>query len=271
MSSSGLENSPRAARCTRRRDRESGSATGQSASTRWRLASYRSSAAATLTFERADTAGERDRDDRVAGSANQGPHPLAFCAQHQRDTTCEIGTPHRERALGIGRVRPEVGALDLREVAREIRHDRNRKVLDGAGGGSADRRCDPHRAVRGHDDSRRARSLRAPDDRAQVVRVGDLVEADEQRTLLARQRVGVRVPERLAPGDDTLMVARAGSVAEQPLRLDLRSRAGVEPRNLRRGALGRPHLEQLARAAHELPNRSPAVDEVARHRIRTSR
>jgi hypothetical protein len=58
-----------------------------------------------------------------------------------------------------------------------------------------------------------ARTLGAADDRAQVVRIGDLVEADEQGTLALREVVGVRVVERLAPGDDALMVASAGGLA----------------------------------------------------------
>ena len=83
--------------------------------------------------QRADTAGERDRDDRVAGAAHERAHALAFGAQHKGDAAREVGTPHRERAFGVRRIRPEARALDLREVAREIRHDRNGKVLDRAG------------------------------------------------------------------------------------------------------------------------------------------
>ncbi len=64
-----------------------------------------------------------------------------------------------------------------------------------------------------------------------------------QRTLLLRQLVRVGVAKRLAPGNDPLVVARTGSFAEQPLGLELRTRAGVEPRYLRRRALGRPDLE----------------------------
>ena len=105
------------------------------------------------------------------------------------------------------------------------------------------------------DDACRARPLRASNDRAQVVRVGDLVEADEKGRSRRCQRVGVRVPKRLAPGDDPLVVARAGGIAQQPLLLHLRSRARVEPGDLRSRALRRPHLEQLARAAEELADR----------------
>ena len=69
----------------------------------------------------------------------------------------------------------------------------------------ADRGCDAHRAVRGHDDSARARPLGAADDRAEVVRVGDLVETDQQWHVARpparrRPRTGTGRTRRARPG-----------------------------------------------------------------------
>ena len=125
--------------------------------------------------------------------------------------------------------------------------------------------------MRRDDDAGRARTLGAARDRPEVVRIGHLVEADEQWTLSRRELVGIGVAKWLAPGDDPLVVAGAGCLAQLPLGLDVRARSGVEPRSLSCGALGDPDLEHLAWPAVELSRRVPAVDELARHRRRTSR
>jgi hypothetical protein len=64
------------------------------------------------------------------------------------------------------------------------------------------------------------------------VRIGHLVETDEQWTLSCSELVGVGVVEGLTPGYDPLVVARAGSLGQEALWLDLRAWTGVEPRDL---------------------------------------
>src|SRR6185437_6267212 len=99
---------------------------------------------------------------------------------------------------------PEIAALDLFEVAGEIRHDRDRQVLDRTGRRTANGRRDASRAVRGHDDARRAGPLRAAADGAQVAGVADLVEAGEERALHRGELVGVGVVVGLTPGEGAL-------------------------------------------------------------------
>ena len=101
------------------------------------------------------------------------------------------------------------------------------------------------------DDSRRPRSLGTADDRAEVVRVGDLVEACQQGTIGGGQLPAVGVLVGLAPGEHALVIARAGGLTELALGLDLNSRAvEVGQPGLRlHGALGRPQLEHFSPAA----------------------
>ena len=119
------------------------------------------------------------------------------------------------------------------------------------------------RAVRGHDDAGRAGALRAPADRAEVARVGDLVEHGEQRPLARGELVRVGVAVRLDPRDDALVVARAGELAQLALE---RGAAASPPRATPPTATARSvaqQLEHLAPAAQRLADRAAAVDEVA--------
>ena len=75
------------------------------------------------------------------------------------------------------------------------------------------------------DDAGRARSLGAPDHRAEVARVGDLVEAGEQRPLDGCELVRIGVAIRLAPGEHALVVARLGRLADLAIGLDVDARA----------------------------------------------
>src|SRR6185437_14342336 len=103
------------------------------------------------------------------------------------------------------------------QVAGEVGDDRDRQVLYRPGGGAADGRRHAGGSVRRDDHARRAGTLRAPADGAEVVRVADLVEADEQRPLAPGEGVGVGVAEGIAPGEDALVVARTRRLAQLPL------------------------------------------------------
>src|SRR5712691_560064 len=122
--------------------------------------------------------------------------------------------------------------------------------------------------MRRHDDARRPRPLRAADHGAEVARVAHLVEAREERTLRRRELVGVRVLERLAPGEHALMVARARALADVLVELDLHPwlLGLAQPGLGLHRTLGRPELEHLTRAAERLVHRSPPVDLLAGHR-----
>src|SRR5206468_5884250 len=107
-------------------------------------------------------------------------------------------------------------------------------------------------------DAGRARAFGTPADGAEVPRIRDLVEAGEQRPLRGGELPRVRVLVRLAPGDDTLVVARRRSVGQLTLGLDLQAR----PFDLAQPRLGldrpvrRPALEHLAPPVQRLPHRA---------------
>ncbi len=75
-------------------------------------------------------------------------------------------------------------------------------------------------------------------DGAEVVRVGDLVEADDKRRPAPDELPGVRVAEGLAEGDDALVVARAGGLVQAALP-DVPGAEGPEPRGARLPPRGR--------------------------------
>ena len=57
----------------------------------------------------------------------------------------------------------------------------------------------------GHDDAGRARGLGRAHDRAQIARIGDTVDGDEERLLRGQQRVEISRAQRRRHRDDTLM------------------------------------------------------------------
>ena len=211
--------------------------------------------------------GERDGDGRVAGLAHERPDPPPLGAEDERQPAAELCSPHR-LTVERGRVDPQRRALHLPEPAGEVGDDRHRQVLDRAGRRAAHRRRHPRRPVRRQHDAGRAGAFGAPAHRPEVARVGDLVEADEERPVGRSQLVRVRVAVGLAAGDEALVLARAGELGQLPLRADLHA-PPVQPR-LPGGARRREHLEHLAPAVERLPHRTPAVDKLAAHGRGTS-
>src|SRR6185436_12634721 len=115
------------------------------------------------------------------------------------------------------RIDPEVAALHFAEVARKVRDDCNRKMLDCTRGGTRDRRRHGGGAVCRNDDARRPRSLCAADHRAEIARVGDLVEAGEERALRRGELPAVGVLVGLAPGEYALVVTSSRGFAQLAL------------------------------------------------------
>ena len=89
-------------------------------------------------------------------------------------------------AVESAAVDPQRRPFRLGEEAGEIGHDRDRNVLDRPRGRAADGRRHAGRLVRGQHDAGRPRALGAARDGAEVARIGDLVEADEQRLAAPR-------------------------------------------------------------------------------------
>ena len=214
---------------------------------RWRAASKSEIPAATLTFSDSTWPAERDREGVVAGLAHARPDPLPLRAEDEERAGGEVGRPDGVVASRGRGPRPEVAALRLVQVAREVDDDGDRDVLDRAGGGMADGGGDARRVVLGDDDARRAGPLGAAADRAEVVRVGHLVEADDQRPLAGGELPGVGVAVGLAEGDDALVVARPRLGGQRRLRPDLHPEPLdlAQPRLGAERALGDEELEDL--------------------------
>src|SRR4051794_16722573 len=217
--------------------------------------------------QRFDVACHRDRDELVAGLAHERAQTLALGSEHEGYAAAQIRLPHRLRTVADGTEDPEVPTLDLAEVAREIRDDGDGHVLDRAGRRAAHRGRHGCGAVRRDDDARRARPVRAADDRAEIARVSHLVETYEQWTVDRRKLPAVGVLVGLTPREHALMVARAGRVAQ--LTFELRVHPG--PLELAEPGLGllrtvcRPYLEHLAAPAQCFAHRASAVDLLPRH------
>ena len=73
-----------------------------------------------------------------ARAADERSQTLALRAERERDAAGQVGFPHRRRRIAHRAGDPEIPALDLGEIAREIRDDRDGYVLNSAGGGTAD-------------------------------------------------------------------------------------------------------------------------------------
>src|SRR5689334_12597620 len=80
----------------------------------------------------------RDRDEQVAGPSDERPQPLALGAEDEGEAARQVGLPHWRPVLARGARDPDVTALDLLEIPREVRHDGDRQVLDRAGRRAAD-------------------------------------------------------------------------------------------------------------------------------------
>jgi hypothetical protein len=103
------------------------------------------------------------------------------------------------------------------------------------------------------------------------VGIRDLIETDEERAFGRRELERVGIAEGLAPRDHALMVASSGRLRQHAFGLDLGTRTGLDPRDLRSRTLRHPHLERLTRPTVDLAYGAPPVDEFARHRRGTSR
>ena len=106
------------------------------------------------------------------------------------------------------------------------------QVLDRARRRLADGGGDPARPALADHDAGGAGGLGAPADRAEVARVLDLVERDDERVLGLEQRLGVRVRIGVDLGDDALVVGGAG----EPGQLAPASVSSARPDRAGRGA-----------------------------------
>ena len=131
-------------------------------------------------------------------------------------------------------------------------------------------------AVLEHDDAVGARALGAATHGTEIVRVGHLVETDDEGALPRHELIRVRVAVRLAERDDTLMLSCSRGIVEPAFPRNLQADALHLAKPCFRGkrTLGRQQLEDLALArAHDLAHGPAPVDQVLGdgHGLRTSR
>src|SRR5690349_25064653 len=107
-------------------------------------------------------------------------------------------------------------------------------------------RRDHGRTVRRENYTRRAGARRCPDDGAEVPRTCHLIEATEQGALHRRRLPCVVVRIRRTPGDDALVIRRAGSLGELAFPTHARLRPFGEPGQRPRCTLPDPELEDGA-------------------------
>ena len=91
----------------------------------------------------------------------------------------------------------------------QIRHDRNRQVLDRAGTGFGDSGGNRRAAMPRHDEAIGPSTLGAAHDRSQVTRVADTIERNDQRAFDGEQLVAIDVRKRIDMGGNALVIGVA--------------------------------------------------------------
>ena len=120
-----------------------------------------------------------DGGERVAGARHERPQAAALGAEHQHDAAGEVEVEVRSGGLAGRPVDPEAGLLRLLEEGDHVGHLGDGQVLDGAGRGLDGGRRHGGRAVPRHDEAAGAGGQRAARHGAEVARVADLVEHDD--------------------------------------------------------------------------------------------
>ena len=237
---------------------------------RCRRASKSVIAAATLTLSDSTPAASGIESVASQVRLTRGLTPFPSAPKTRAVPSGEVDVPESGIAVRARGERPEPVALHLAEVAGQVRDHGDRQVLDCPGRRAAHGGRHDRRTVGGQHDTGRVRTRRAPDDGAEVSRVGHLVEAAEERALDGRQLPRVGIGIRLAPGHDALVIGRAGSLGELTLPSHARLRPLGEPFERCRGTFPDPHLEHTPPPAQRLPDGVSPVDEVADHARGTS-
>ena len=128
--------------------------------------------------------GERNADYPVAQLAGEPPQAGAFRAQHPGDRAGQVGGEQAFRRIGVGAYQPYAPLLQRTQRARQVRHRDHRHRVRGAGRDLGHRGIDADRPILGDDDRVDAEGIGAAQAGAQVVRVGDAVEDEEEGGLV---------------------------------------------------------------------------------------
>ncbi len=178
--------------------------------------------------ERLDPPAAGQGDEPVAGVGDAWADPLPLTAEDENGRPREVDRPGRVFGVGVGAPDPVAGLLRLGQPIGQIADAGDLEVLDGARRGLADDGGDFGRAAFGDDDAGGAGELGRAADGAEVARVLDLVEGDQQRVFLRagprcrrrrdrgrlrRRRPGGRGSRRAAPAPRARSRARARPAA----------------------------------------------------------
>jgi hypothetical protein len=136
------------------------------------------------------------RDQFVAGLARELAHAVAFGAQHQGDRAFQIHLVQRLRRIVAGADDPDVALLQFVERARQVGHHEVRHGLGRAAGHLGHGGVDAGGMVLRGNHGMGAGAIGHAQAGAEVVRVGDAVEHQQQRRLATGLHLLEQVVER---------------------------------------------------------------------------
>ncbi len=175
--------------------------------------------------ERGDLASHRYTDEEVAVFLDVLMQAFAFATQDEDSGTCIVDAVVGRGAALVKAVYPEAPFPEPLQGLPDIGHAHDGQVFYGSGGSFGHRFGKPNGAALRDDDRGGAGCVRGSYDSAEIVRIFDAVEHDNQ--------LGIRgdifqLPVRLigAKGDDSLMNSALGSPVKRVARLEPNRDAG---------------------------------------------
>ena len=171
-----------------------------------------------------DVSAERNPDDAIAPLSHQPVETSTLAAEDEDDRRDEAALIVALASLGVRPDHPQSFPLEAFQCGDQVRDGSHGEIRRRSGGDAGHGRCETHRASPGDDHSMRARGLRGPDHRAEVVGIFDAVEGEQERSLVplprAREEV-VQVHGRLGrPESRDALMRRAAAEAVEPPRID---------------------------------------------------
>ena len=178
---------------------------------------------ATETLRLSTAPEQRNADDPIAEFAREPPQPGALRAEHPGHRSADVGV-EQAFAAGIGAEDPHALRFQVAQRAREVGDGDERDRIGGAARRLRDGRIEADGAILRHDHRVRAERIGVAQARAEIVRIGDAVEHQQQRGLGQRLEHVVERDMRHCRIDDrhdALMPVSAGELREP---VDRRSR-----------------------------------------------
>ena len=139
--------------------------------------------------QRVHLSGHGDAQQMIAGAANQIVQPGAFASQHEHGIGPEIVAVVIRRAALVEADAPEVALLEHFKGANQIDHAREAKMLGGSGRGLDGDGAQRGGTALGEQDAVDAGGFGGAQQRAQVLRVFDAVESQDQARFGAIEQV----------------------------------------------------------------------------------